>query len=378
MHMLVPVFSLTPAKVIMIYDKRQYRQSRLEYFEKAMKRRLPRLTCDYININLHHVGDIQALMESISAEENGDNIYINLTGASELMSAAGFYVGRLKNMTAVYLNRKDRSIIRVEDLSILAKAAELTLDEYLECLGARQLNNSHMMPKKEMHKSILRMADFTFSHLNEWHALQLYVAVNTSTHGNDLYIPNVCVYKDRRYNVEPLIREFVYNRFLSKNHDGSYRFTSPQAKSYMGIFGIWLELYVYLNLSRHYKDVHFGVVIDWMKQDGRETVDNEIDVVVMRHSEPVLISCKMRKPDPDDVYEIKSLAYTLGGPIGKGVIATTFPVRSTYDNPHDIGVRMEMMNVGLIEVSDFKEKDPEKVLKEAILPDPFRGHWSMQ
>lgn len=378
MHQLVPVFSLGPSKVIIIYDKRQYPEKRLNYFTDAMHRRMPRLTIDYVNINLHHVEDIQAMLESVSIEETDPEIYINLTGASELMSAAGFYVGRLKNLTAVYLNRKERKIIRVEDLVPLADASELSLDDYLDCLGAKRLNNSHMMPQKFMYDNILGFAEYTFIHLFEWHALQTFISLNISPHSYDLYIPNICMYKEKRYNVEPMLRELEKYGFIRENEDGSYRFTSPQSKSYMGIFGIWLELYVYIHLLEYYDHVYFGVVIDWAREDCRETIDNEIDVVVMHHSEPVLISCKMRKPAPGDVYEIKSLAYNLGGVIGKGVLATTFPVRSTYDNPHDIGIRMAMMNVGLIEAADFKKKDVKKILKEAILPDQFRGHWTMQ
>ena len=377
LHFLVPVFSLKPDKLIIIYDERQYSRDRIEFSVKAVRNREPNIPVETININLHHVSEIQTMLEKVVVNEKNENVYMDLTGGDELMTAAGFYVAKQYELTAVYLNRKERKIISAIDLRVLSDAVELTLDEYLVCLGAKQLNNSHMEPDPLMYDNILRMAEATFDDLMSWHALQKFLGNHISNQRMSVTIPEKCVYNEKEYDVRPLLRKFVQYGFLEAKNKNTYQFTSKQSRSYLGIFGIWLELYVYIHLKRTYSRVHFGVVIDWVGYDGKDTVDNEIDVVLMHHSEPILISCKMRKPDPRDVYEIKSLAYNLGGTIGKGVLATTFDVASTMTNPHEIGTRMGLMNVGVIQADDFKKKSTKEIMSAAILPDQFRGRQSM-
>ncbi len=134
LHFLVPVFSLKPDRLIIIYDERQYSSERIDFSVRAVRNREPGLPVKTININLHHVSEIQAMLEKVVVNENTDEVYMDLTGGDEFMTAAGFYVAKQYELTAVYLNRKERKIISAIDLRVLSDAVELTLDEYLMCL----------------------------------------------------------------------------------------------------------------------------------------------------------------------------------------------------------------------------------------------------
>ena len=94
--------------------------------------------------------------------------------------------------------------------------------------------------------------------------------------------------------------------------------------------------------------------------------NNEIDVLVMRRSAPIFISCKMTKPAADDVYEVGYLASRLGGVMGRGVIATTFNVADTREFDMGIYQRLKKMHVGVLEAQALKGANMAQKLAAAL------------
>ena len=97
-----------------------------------------------------------------------------------------------------------------------------------------------------------------------------------------------------------------------------------------------------------------------------ESRDNEIDVVIMKNSQPIFISCKMRPIEKETVYEVYAMAKRLAGNSGRALIATTFDVRSGKDERNSIYLRMAKMKVGLIESKDFIRQNPSEVFTRAL------------
>ena len=147
---------------------------------------------------------------------------------------------------------------------------------------------------------------------------------------------------------------------------GRYRFTSRKAKSYITTYGTWLELFVYINALDVFDEAALGVVIDWNDGDNIDTQDNEIDVVAMRRSIPIFISCKMRKPVSGDLYEVGFIAHRLAGSRAKALLATTYPVKELGISPKRMYQRMKKFRVGLIETDSFDQYNPADVFNQAI------------
>lgn len=132
--------------------------------------------------------------------------------------------------------------------------------------------------------------------------------------------------------------QFILNAFLDRGYakilgEDRYRFASEADKEYMTVSGIWLEMYIYIQAKQCFDEVYMGVDIDWNKRDICESRDNEIDVVIMKNSQPIFISCKMRPVEKETVYEIYSMA---------------------------------KMKVGLIESRDFIKQNPSEVFARAL------------
>ena len=164
---------------------------------------------------------------------------------------------------------------------------------------------------------------------------------------------------------------FILDAFLDRGFakiigKDSYRFSSERDKEYMTISGIWLEMYLYIQAKKCFEEVYMGVDIDWNKRDICHSRDNEIDVVIMKDSQPIFISCKMRPIEKQNIYEIYSMARRLGGNYAKSLIATTSDVRSGKEEINSIYMRMEKMKVGLIEVKDFLGGKPWEVFERAF------------
>lgn len=63
----------------------------------------------------------------------------------------------------------------------------------------------------------------------------------------------------------------------------------------------------YIKCQCCFDESHLGYIIDWDSSDEKDTVDNEIDVVVMEKSIPIFMSCKIRKPEATDAFEVVHL-----------------------------------------------------------------------
>ncbi|MPN43885.1 hypothetical protein SDC9_191446 [bioreactor metagenome] len=103
----------------------------------------------------------------------------------------------------------------------------------------------------------------------------------------------------------------------------SYEF--PEAITYLGTYGLWLEMFVFINAKRtgRFSDVKLGTMIDWDAYDNVDNVGNEIDVILMQKSIPVFVSCKLRGITTPDINELYIQRKRLGGWFSKGIIVSS-------------------------------------------------------
>ena len=110
--------------------------------------------------------------------------------------------------------------------------------------------------------------------------------------------------------------------------------------------------------SGAFQDVKLGTMIDWDIYDGTRMGGNEIDVVLMDHSMPVFISCKLRDADTAALNELLIAKKRLGGWFSKGVIATYSKEKQentgTYLRCLDLG--LEMLDARDILAEDFGDR----------------------
>lgn len=369
--LLTPIYSTKPEKVYFLIDEKKNTKERTAPIKSTILSWRFVAEVHFIGVNRHDMDDISQTLETL-LKSIDSQVYIDLTGGSELLVACGYQFCKKDHIIPIYMNREKDQIFAVDTKKVICPVSHISLDDFISAVGAKRLENSHRLPKPKDYPRILAMAEIIFDHIPEWHAIQNYIAntlsyKNQPQDDNSILIPKQIRYKDKGYFATGfLVQQFIEKGFLMEQSPRHYRFADSTAKEYLRTFGIWLELYIYIHSQSFFDGSYLGVVLDWQRNDVLDTQDNEIDVLVMSRSLPVLISCKMREIKPTDVYEVGYLARRLGGKQTRSMIATTYPVSETRDSKNGIYKRMEKMKVGLIESSDFRKLSIPEVFQKAF------------
>ena len=158
-----------------------------------------------------------------------------------------------------------------------------------------------------------------------------------------------------------LVRSGDEVRFEYRNHN---------IKSMLTKAGLVLELAVALKAyelhggdgKKVYNDVVSGVFIDWdgeVNPKGVADVSNEIDVMLMKGTVPVFISCKNGSVDVNELYKLSQVAERFGAGYSRKVLVAS-NLEKTGASAQYIRARAKDMDIRLIEnfdTADDKEID---------------------
>ncbi|MBQ6622667.1 MAG: DUF1887 family protein [Mogibacterium sp.] len=367
---LVPVNSIRPDRVVYLIDS-----SHLESLEaRHMRKAVEGLGCvrefAYRPVDIKNVNSIrECLMGIIGRSREGEEVYIDLTGGSELMVAAGYSITRETKAHSVYADMDRCEIVLVEDLSVLCSVNHITSRDYLTSIGAKRLRDSHSEPTEEEREHVFAIAEILFQRTGDWHALS--EAIAKAVQGTDrmeFSLPEKLFtgeggQSEQTMDPADLLNAFTEHGFLRRTGENRYAFTKSKYREYMTVYGIWLEMYVYLKGKELFDEAYIGIVLDWNTDDANDSEDNEVDVVFLRNSIPYFISCKMRRIEAADIYEIGFVAHHFGGNYAKRFIATSHPLNGNKPGQRSLLAKLRNMNVGLLVAEDIKEQGIEALIE---------------
>jgi len=360
---LVPAFSMKPARVVFLYDTREVSENNRKEVAEALKARLPRLEIQFERTNMLSMEEITCELRNLVKIFQNQEIQIDITGGSELMTACGLMIAKEYNLMATYVDFFSNQMRNVLTMELLVQIEHVSLADYLTAIGGKYMSSSRHTPEEKDFDRILSMAKVIFANERKWDKFFTHMTHGFSARG----VMEFSMGKNRNdRDCQFILDAFLERGYAKKIGEDRYCFASEADKEYMTVSGIWLEMYIYIQAKQCFEEVYMGVDIDWNKRDICESRDNEIDVVVMKNSQPIFISCKMRPIEKETVYEIYSMAKRLGGSYGKALIATTVDVRSSKDERNSIYLRMAKMKVGLIESKDFIKQNPSEVFARAL------------
>ena len=331
---LVPAISLEPKHIVFIYDSQKISEKFTSNIEKALHAHLEDTSIAFIHADMYRISDIKAKIIEALEEYKDEKVCIDITGGSEIMTAVGFLLGSRYDYQIVYTNLAKGEIFDVNKEEKIADVKNITINDYLIAIGAKRSKDSHALPKEKDYERICNVSEYLFRHLGEWHALHNCLKHYAKSESWNFNITTSIFYQGRSYPSDRILDVFAKNGFVERKGHNKYQFTSANSKAYMMIFGIWLEMYIYIKGQGFFDEIYLGVTLDWDNCDADDTRDNEIDVIALRRSIPIFISCKMRNPDAKDIFEVAYLADRLGGPESKAIIATTYNV-SREKNKYD-------------------------------------------
>jgi hypothetical protein len=368
---MMAVLSYQPEKVIYLYDKQFEKKADVHHLFKGCQAHLPQLVMEKYPVDAGSMEEISQVLGKIL--EGSDEFAIDLTGGPELMLICGYSQGMERGLPMYHLNMGSGSMAEIRHPEDSYPLHSLNLDDYIFVSGAYLMGYSKQAPEPAWYRQTMGMCRAVLRNSAEWKQTCLYLQAGMGRQGGlqfDAPYPLINKNKQTLEPSEKLLRDaarFGFIRDLTFGRKSvSFRFPSQSARQTLLTFGSWLELFVYIHASQipAFEDVRCGAILDWNAYDGVEILGNEIDVVLMKSSIPVFISCKQAEPDADAVNELMVIQSRLGGSYGKSILIT---LADTKKMNTPMNRRAKELGIMVMDKTDILAADFRNRLKNLIM-----------
>ncbi len=343
-------------------------------YRKKEKKKLDKFKELYLDLNRIEV--IDELIE----EDNYDNlkniiskykeeeIIINLTGGNRITSLIMLKIAIELNIQCVYVDllKKRRYIFNKEYRIIEQSLEDISISDAIHLSGANITLDSTSLAEKS---DIQEFTKAILSNLDIWHKYK------QKLYDNNIFKHD---YKDtsriniNKYLVETEELKIIYSilnclkeknevEFVEDKDNIEVLFKNDYLKGFIFKSGTWLEVLTTLVVQsiEDIDEVKSGLIFYW--GDDLKRVRNELDIVAIRDSVLICISCKdSDKYDEDALNELQVYSERLGGRnVIKILVATKQPVKKTVID------RAKEMNINIV-ILDKNIDVFKKVLVELI------------
>lgn len=315
-------------------------------------------------------GDNKKISELVS-EYIKSNLLINLTGGERINALLLLKEGSYYNSDCIYVDLLNmKSYLFSKDINILEENFEdLKIDEITKLSGANIINDSNYLVDKE---DISFVINGILNHLDLWEEYK------KKLYDNNIFIHN---YKDQSvvvvnkaelddndlkllYTVLKYIKGIGSISYHESKDRIEVNFNNNYLKGFIFKSGTWLEVLTnkVVEEIREIDEVKSGVEFFW--SNDAKMVKNELDVVAIKDSVLVCISCKdSEKYDEDALNELEVYSKKIGGDnVIKILVATKKPIKKTIID------RAKEMNINLIildkDINKFKHTLIEAINKK--------------
>lgn len=266
------------------------------------------------NINVFRMDNLDAydyikFKEAIKTQLeklNTESVFLNVTGGTKLMALAAFEAFAEANKSIIYCDTEHQKIITLLPRYTLTElSAQLSVEEYLKAYGFKIVEFKDSFAEDDYFQ--------LFQFIDSGNLIRSFVNLNKTIRkrigsNETKFTVNSCDYKfqfQKNYN----------NYILTFGDKHTLKISFNDFKS-----GDWLEYYIYYKLkTKENLSPLVGVKII-----NPQSVDNEIDVMVIKDFRLYIYSCKTGKKDNQfDLYQLETLRNITSGTFGKGNFVTS-------------------------------------------------------
>lgn len=346
-----------PEMVYLIKDKLyQDKADTLKmYYEKNFKN----VKLEFLDIEEGNKKELEKIIEDVKEK----NIIVNLTGGKRINSLILLDLCIKEKLTAVYIDIKKQIMYEFKDnIEIYEKTFEdLEIDDIVKASGGKIVEDSSELCNK---KDLIYFAEQISNNLGLWHKYkqQLYessIFEHDSNEPERIYIHTQTLENEEINLLDKILSKFKEMNEISyrkENDKITVNFNNDYLKAFIFKSGTWLEIETnkLINNIEEIDEAKNGVMFLW--NDENQSVRNELDVVAVKDSVPIFISCKdSDKYNEMALNELNIYATKFGGENSyKILVATKEPMKSP------VKTRAKEMGIYLI-IFDGNE---EKFIKE--------------
>lgn len=324
------------------------------------------------NENNSEVEFIKSKIDDVSLlnklKENYNNILLNLTGGERIQSLNLLNFSINNKIESIYMDilGKKKYIFGKNNEKVNEHLLDLNIEDMIKASGNEILEDSSDLIKE---RYILDIAKIIYENIELWNKYKkrLY-DINIFSHfygdTKKVVINQKLLEKDEIELLEKVLKWAVNKKLIEVKREFDKTIVSFKDKYLKGFIfkiGTWLEVLTeYVVKSIDVVDqVKSGVVFTWNKND--ENLKNELDVVAIKDSNIVVISCKdSEKYNEVALNELKVYSERIGGDKSKKILVATKPPikESIMDRAKEMGINIIILDKDL---NKFKE-DLEKAI----------------
>lgn len=313
-----------------------------------------------------HIGmDYYKDLKNMILKYKNKSMIINLTGGERLISLLLLKLAEELNIQCIYVDllNKKRYVFSDKFRVIEEVLEDIKISDVIELSGASVISDSTNLIEKS---DILEFTKVILKNLDIWHKYKQRLYDNNIFMHNYKDSSRVVMNKELVGNEELIIVKKILDEFKDKDEVNyiedkktiEVTFKNDYLKSFIFKSGTWLEVITTIVMGeiKEIDEVKSGIIFFW--SDDAKRVRNELDVVAIRDSILICISCKdSDKYDEDTLNELQVYAERLGGKKSiKILVATKEPVKKSVMD------RAQKMNINLV----ILDKDIEKFKKRIV------------
>ena len=290
-------------------------------------------------------------LKNIISKYKEEEIIINLTGGNRITSLIMLKIAIELNLQCVYVDllKKRRYIFDKEYRIIEQPLEDISISDAIHLSGANITLDSTSLAEKS---DIQEFTNAILSNLNIWHKYKQKLYDNNifkhDYKDTSRININKCLVENEEfkliYSILNYLKEKNEIEFMEDKDNIEVVFKNDYLKGFIFKSGTWLEVLTTLVVQsiEDIDEVKSGLTFYW--GDDLKRVRNELDVVAIRDSVLICISCKdSDKYDEDALNELQVYSERLGGRNAiKILVATKQPVKKTVLD------RAKEMNINIV------------------------------
>ncbi len=374
---MVGVLGISPDVVMYFYDPSIFPYQDIYCTYNACKKYIPSLSYEVGRINEHDYDDIfRTVTTYIENWDAGDELFIDLTGGSELAVIAAYDAGRAAGCHIYFTDVVRNSVINLTSKAEQYRSLPFEVEDMIAASGGKMLSCTDDQYLQKNRGALSHMARFILENNAAWlRTCQYFQKHNIELRQSDSlhFSGRFDRAKSENRSVPDMnfLYEFSHQRLITNLGESggriSFDYRDNRMLDYISSFGVWLELFTYyhmLDISGVH-DVHTSIKIDWNALDDADVIGNEIDVTAMYGCRPVLISCKQSAGavTAATLNEIYVVARRIGGKYAIPVLVTYSQMRQKHQG---IYLKAREMGIHMMDYDDimsdrFSERLQKKI-----------------
>lgn len=303
-------------------------------------------------------GDKEELKKIIDSVES-KQILVNLTGGKRINSLILLDICKKNKITALYIDIKKKIMYEFKDsISVYNKTFEdLEIEDIVKASGGKIVEDSSKLCSK---KDLIYFAEQISSNLSLWHEHKQKLYDSNIFEHDSYEQQKIYIHTENLSNEEIKIlnsilvklKEMREITFKEEDKKITVNFYNNYLKAFIFKSGTWLEIETnkLINKIEEVDESKNGVMFLW--SDGNQSVRNEVDVVAVKDSVPIFISCKdSDKYNEMALNELNVYAAKFGGENAyKILVATKEPLKAP------VRMRAKEMEINIIIFDGNEEK----------------------